>query len=459
MSIIRIPPQKDTFITDTQPLGVRLTGSNVGLSEVLDVFKIAPLSGAVGVPATASHARSLLQFDLDPISDLISQKKIGDNREMHLVMRNMQHGQTLPYGFDLEVVPISSSVWDEGRGFDVDRFWDHGTANWEKPNQSASWILPGGDVDPSISPSTMHFEAGDEDLETDITEMTEAWLSGTLPNSGLMVRLTGAQEQDTSTYYLKRFHSRQSFFKNRRPYLEVAWDDLVKDVRGSFTFGATGSLYLYNTIDGQYVDLPGVGTGNDVLTVRIVDASGTIKTVSGSHTGMPGIYSASLAIPTGSSYSGSIFFDIWTSGSSTFFTGSFGPHASGPSGSAGQRAYVVNVENLKNEYTQDEVARLRMYVRPRDYNPPVVSTASFLVVNTIVKKGYYSIIDDRTKEQILSFRTGSVPSTQLSYDSDGNFFDLYMQSFPTGNVYRLSFLFDLDGQRQIIDGGLKFKVV
>jgi hypothetical protein len=118
--------------------------------------------------------------------------------------------------------------------------------------------------------------------------------------------------------------------------------------------------------------------------------------------------------------------------------------------------------NLKNEYSVDEDPELRVFVRPFDYNPAVVNTGSVSPVGTIINRGYYRIDNDRTKEQVVPFGTGSYQGgtdwTRLSYDGNGNYFSFFMSCLAPGQVYRVVFLFDQDGRKQIIDRGFKFRI-
>ena len=80
--IYRIYPNKDTFITtarDTFSVTPQ-TGSNVGASEMLEVFKKSGVSGALGAAATSSLARTLLQFDLTALAELNSFKYCSTDR-------------------------------------------------------------------------------------------------------------------------------------------------------------------------------------------------------------------------------------------------------------------------------------------------------------------------------------------------------------------------------------------
>lgn len=454
--IYRIFPQKDTFITNFKKSTVAQTGSNFGSSEILHLFKVSPLSTSSGI-ISGSVSRILMKFDTSEISELTASRSVpAENVSYRLRLKNARHAKTLPSSFDVEVSRLTQD-WDEGRGHDVDNFSDKGFANWDKPKSNSFWTTPGADQVAGLI-STVHFDNGAEDLSVDVTNIVNSWIDGSAANNGFLIKLSSSLEDNSLDYYIKMFHGRETSYGDRKPYIEASWDDSIKDDRNNFIFDNTGSLYLYNIVRGALVDISGIGTGQDIITVDITDASGTIKTVSGSHTGMTGIYSASFSIAAGE-YSGSVFNDIWSVGSNSYMTSSFTPVGNFSKSVLQSNQNFVNVIGLKNEYEQDEVVRFNLFVRDKDYNPAVVLTASSGPMGQVVTKAYYRIDNDRTDEVVVSFGTGSVENTRLSYDSNGNYFDFYIKSLPVGNVYRIVFLFDINGQKRIVDNGFKFKVM
>jgi hypothetical protein len=452
--IYRIFAQKDTFITDYQLNGVQRTGSNFGASEILHLYKVAPMSGAIGVPATASIARVLTQFDLSGLLSIPNLPSSGVS--YFLKMTDAEHKKTTPSSFDVEVQALSQS-WDEGKGRDVDAFSDKGVANWVKAKSNVYWTARGGDTVGAIA--TTHFDDGRENLEVDVTDIVQSWISGGVTNNGLMVRLSSSQEADFQNYFVKMFHGRNTFFKDKRPYLEARWDDSLRDDRNNFLFDVPGSLFLRRVVHGQLQDLPFVGTGS--IGVRITDTSSSLLVVTGSWVA-PGTYSASFTLPSGS-YSGSIFNDIWFDLANPgvgLMTGTFGVGDNLNVTDVSPKKYFVSVTNLRDTYEDDELVRLNLFIRPHDYNPARVLTASLDANGSVMTKAYWRITNDRTDEVVVPFSTGTLEYTRLSYDQKGNYLNLYMSSLSPGNVYRLSFLFDVDGQRQYVaDAGLKFRVV
>jgi hypothetical protein len=451
--IYRIYPTKDTAITNYVLNGVSQTGSNQGASETLGVFKKAPLSGVIGPAGTASLSRMLIAFDTTILSYLTGSGQIPSSGVTYrLVLHDSQHDKTLPFSYDMEVARVTSD-WDEGRGIDSDFYSDKGFANWIYRKQGLTWTGPGGDI-ASSSLVPFHFDQGDENLSVDVTSIVQSWMSGTVPNYGFLVRVSSSQEVDGYDYYIKKFSGRSTNFLDHRPYIEASWDDSLKDDRNNFVFDYPNRLFIYNVVRGAYSDISGVGQGQVFL--RLVDASGTLLFATGSWVST-GIYSASITLPTGS-YSGSVFQDIWFSGSRALLTGTIYPLGSGLDGSVPAYRNLVSVQNIRNEYTRDESVRFNLFIAQADFSPAVVHTASLDSLGTVVTKAYYQIVNDRTDEVVIPFGTGTVETTRLSYDEKGNYFKFYMGTLSPGNVYRIVFLFDQNGQRQVIDDGFKFRI-
>lgn len=452
--IFRIYPTKDTWISNhfLAPNRTRLTGGNVGASEELDVFKVAGFSGNTGDLASSSLSRILMQFDFTQLSSLTASGDFpSSGLSFFLRMNHKTAGCSQPSSFDLVLKPVASG-WDEGVGKDV-TLRDKGHANWVKRTSTAYWGTPGGDFVTSPT-SVVHFDTGFEDLEVDVTPFVSAWLSGTVQNNGLGVMLTSSIEADSFRvdYYQKKFYSRQTDFSDRAPYIEARVNDTVRDDRRNMMFSRTGSLWLYNIVGGAYQDLPG-----NFVTVAISDASGVLMQLTASHPAT-GIYSASFALPTGS-YSGSLFYDSWGSGSFSFMTGAFSFVPGGPGQGVSQQPLTARVRNLQDQYYPEDVPVFEVLFRRRPHALPVFQTASLSVgVPYIVEQAYYAIENDSTNERVVPFGTGS-DHTRLSYGENGNSFKFFMRNLHRGNVYRIVFLVNEQGRQQVIDNGIRFKVV
>lgn len=453
--IFRIRPTKDSFISNSLRNAVQKTGSNYGFAESIEIFKISGVSGATGPTSGSQLSRALLYFSTASLDNFISSRPLANTSKVYRLFA--QHETTAdgcPQSFDLRVRCVSGS-WDEGGGTDTTDFSDSGFCNWMKRTSVVFWSNPGGDFRASPE-STQHFDIGDENLDVDITSMFNAWSSGSFPNDGLSVTLGQAEESESlyQDFFKKSFYSRHSQWPDRRPYVDVTWDDFIGDDRNRIVWNRTGSLFLHNIVDGQYASLS-YGTGT--FMVSIADSSGTLLQVTASQTQMVGVYRASFALPTGS-YSGSVFYDRWGSGSFAFMTGSFTIATSSPVASVRGQVYTINVPNVRDIYDADEVVRFDVLFKNRGQRQNVVLTASLTTKPDIIEKCYYAIENESTRHRIIPFGTGSAQHTRLSYDDYGNYFIFPMLNLHSGEIYRIVFLIDRNGQRQVVDGNAKFRV-
>lgn len=307
---------------------------------------------------------------------------------------------------------------------------------------------------------SQHFDRGDEDLEIDVTRIVADWLSGSIgqggnPNNGVVVKHVDLEETGSANFYRKSFHSRESLFVDKLPYIEARWENIVKDNRPNFGFDLTGSLNFYNFVRGELTTLTGP------VTASIKDSVTGDETFSTSVTAVevsPGVFTASFAIPSGS-HSGT-FYDIWEDGSTLLTSGTFLPTLITGSLFDLNDTYVVAPRGLKRVYRESEKARITVNVRKKNFvtHFGVVATASLTPQTEFIEKMYYSVLNDETGEVVIPFGTGSVPYTQLSYNASGNYFDLWMRTFVPGFKYRLLFLLDINNDEQVIDDDFTFKV-
>ena len=72
---------------------------------------------------------------------------------------------------------------------------------------------------------------------------------------------------------------------------------------------------------------------------------------------------------------------------------------------------------------------------------------------------YYSVSNFETGEVVIPFGTGSSKYTKLSYDNNGNYFNLWMNSFVPGFMYEIVFLVNRNQESKIIRNDFKFKVI
>ena len=111
-----------------------------------------------------------------------------------------------------------------------------------------SWTEPGVFNNPTASTTfygTQHFELGSEDIDIDITNIVRDWLSGGTTNNGIGIAYARPYElTSASTRYISSFYTRKtnSCFK---PYIEVNYDQVIRDDRNQVTNNRMSRLFLY----------------------------------------------------------------------------------------------------------------------------------------------------------------------------------------------------------------------
>jgi hypothetical protein len=461
----RFSASYDTTITNAYKANLtqRGTGSNMGASDVLEVFSI------YGQQATSSSelSRVLVQF---PISEVSSSRAAGaipvsGSASFYLRLFNAKHGQTLPYGYSMVIQAVSRS-WSEGIGLDMEDYTDVDHTNWIYATSGTTWTSEGGDY--HASPTyTASFDTGEEDIEVDVTELVEQWITGTKQNYGVGVRLSSSHESASLSYYTKKFFARGTQYFFKKPLLEVRWNGARKDSRGNFYASSsllgyadnTQTLYFYNYVKGQLQNINDIGTGAIYMQMFTAASGGTSisSVVTGGYVAT-GIYTASLVLST----TASTAYDRWySSGLSTcYYTGSaITIRTVSPSEWNPQEKWVTKITNLKPEYKRTENARMRVFTRKSNWNPTnyVVQTAQ--IRPDIVENGYWSLHRAEDSTEVVPFGTGSVEYTKMSYDISGSYFDLDMNMLEPDFSYRVKFAYYVNGNYEVQPEIFKFKVV
>lgn len=479
MGIKRYIANKDNTITNAfnESLTTRGTGSNMGASDIIEVFSIYGQSiesgSTTGIARTQELSRALLQF---PMNTIITDRSSGDlpgsgSVQFYLRLFNAEHSNTTPQQATYIISPVSSS-WEEGLGLDMENYTDKTKnsigSNWIKSAGTASWTNIGGDYLSAFS-KTKTLEKGTEDLEVDITDIVEKWVKGQsgggYENYGLGVHLTSSQEAYFSSslgadidnsiqnpngairsYYTKKFFARTSEFFFKKPIIEARWDSAVKDDRGRINYSSSlltaednlNTIYLYNYVNGQLKNIPGSNTlfvqvysgsataptgspFNLVTSTDHVNASSPTVITGGLHS--TGIYSASFAL-TASTTPATTIYDVWSLNSfgipgMQVKTGSMAPQVYTISDEAIEKSYVFNIPNLRSSYLSDEKVRFKVFSRLKDWCPTIYTVANEDPENFVIDNMYFAVKRVVDNEEAISFGTGSaqVPQAPGSAES------------------------------------------
>ena len=432
--IKRFYATKDNTITNAfeENLTTRGTGSNMGASDILEVFSIYGQASET----SSELARALIQFNPDYTG-------IPSDAKWYLKLFNAPHSQTVPSNFDMVVSAVSQS-WEEGYGMDMEFYEDltkDGVgSNWINRAAGTAWDTEGGDYH-SVSSSTQTFSTGLEDLEVEVTDIVNEWSSSVWSNYGFGIALTSSSESETKSFYTKKFFGRDTEFHFQKPVLEARWDSARKDDRGSFYASSSfasatdnlNTLYLYNRIRGRLRDYPVAPTSASIRTSA--DASLVSASVSRVDTG---IYKAQLAADT----SESTVYDVWYSGSTAYHTGTISVKNFASYGYNPEDTYVLSMPGLRNEYKKNQTHRLNLYVREKNWSPNIYTVAQqSSVASLIIPSASFQMrrsIDDFV---VIPYGTGSTMHTQLSYDVSGNYFDLDTTYLEAGYLYEIQYSF------------------
>ena len=180
MAIFRVTASKDNTITNAfkENLTTRGTGSNMGASDILEVFSIYGQASS----ASVEKARFLVEFPLNKISSKRSSGEIpaSGSVDFYLKLYNAPHTAPVPTNYELFISPISQS-WEEGKGLDMDEYtditFDKEGSNWLNNASGSTWTTQGGDYLYNQA-VTASFNTGLEDIKIDVTSIVEDWLTG-----------------------------------------------------------------------------------------------------------------------------------------------------------------------------------------------------------------------------------------------------------------------------------------
>ncbi|MAG25251.1 hypothetical protein CMI47_06695 [Candidatus Pacearchaeota archaeon] len=501
----------DTYITNKIiNSSFRATDANVGAAGTLDLFKLYDESLISGTDAPTEISRILIKFDLSHLKALTGTTLDIANPSFSctLKLHDVYGGQTTPSNFNVIVFPLSRS-FDEGIGRDVVTFEDIDSCNFQTASISSGkavkWYLSGANKDGLLGSDDIDiissgnlsdgngtvnlwksqaFNTGDEDLSVDVTTIVSATLAGQIPDHGFRLSFSGSEETDHFTRFVKRFASRHSTNTRKRPKLIVRFNDAIQDHHEIFFFDVTGSLFLNNFHRGSRFDiLSGVSatkiTGTDCLLVTMTSGStgsSTFfsRTFSGSqhkigNNFMSGVYSSTFSISEFESGTlrneivnagSATFTEIWSSLDKTvgYFTGSIVVNTVKRSAFINSTCNpFINITNLKSSYRRSQKVKFRVFVE--DINDDLV-----LVKKPIKSKSktftkmHYRIKDFDSGDIIIPFDTEK-GGTLLSTDSEGMYFEFYMDSLQPGRTYGFDFFISDSGVDQIFSNvATKFKV-
>jgi len=201
---------------------------NTGLDEILEVSKEI-------VGDTLEVSRFLIQFNTTEISSSIASGDITmSNAE--LILKECE-AEEVPLSYTVYGYPVSSS-WEMGIGTKYDDFttdgvtWNHKSGSGVSASASL-WDTAGGDfITSSVSTSALVEYIG-YDLVFDVSSSLDTFIAGTLPNYGMIFKLSDVAETNDAEYGRLQFFSKETN-TIYQPKIRIGWDDQVFNT-GSLT--------------------------------------------------------------------------------------------------------------------------------------------------------------------------------------------------------------------------------
>jgi len=336
----------------------------------------------------------------------------------------------------------------------------------------------------------------------DVTSIVSATLVGMIPENGWRLTFTGSLEQDSNSYFVKRFGSRHTTNPLLHPKLLFTFSEAMEDDGNQAVFGQTNTIRTYRSVNGSYTNFfsgSSPVTGSNSLRLLMVASksvvistssyqqnfsasitynTGSVTYFSTSYLASPslhgnlplmGYYQASVLLDPQTDVSlsaflgkdkSAVFQTYWTSldGTVLYSSGAFLTFSLPQSGEqvVAERNFVLNVTNLKNEYVQNQTARLKVFVQ--DLNPELPALrlptpARSLILNSMT----WRLLNAFSREVVIPFHS---TATKLSSDGFGMYFDMYMQDLTPHVVYELEFqITENERDYFITNEGFRFKVV
>jgi hypothetical protein len=117
---------------------------------------------------------------------------------------------------------------------------------------------------------------------------------------------------------------------------------------------------------------------------------------------------------------------------------------------------IINLTNNKGKYVDNGKQRFRISARPKYPVRSFTTSSAYLTNYALPSASYWGLRDENTEEMVVDFDT---QFTKISCDSNGAFFDVYMDGLQPERYYRILVKTTLDGSTTVVDNQNIFKVV
>ena len=214
-----VTASKDATIYLQQPT------QNTGRDEILEISKTY-----YGNLKDVSH--SLIQFNTNEISASNASGDISVH-SAELILRECDSIE-IPSDYTLYAYPVSQS-WDVGIGTRFDKI-STDACTWNKRTTADNWLIGSASLESSGSfngkggmwltgsSATQTFSYSSTDISMNVLSAIQSWVSGSIPNNGLIIKHDSVLENDTTDYGQLKFFSKETN-TIYQPKLRIGWDD------------------------------------------------------------------------------------------------------------------------------------------------------------------------------------------------------------------------------------------
>lgn len=257
---------------------------------------------------------------------------IIDNKQLYLTEDSVHSSgiKLRASSFDL-IFFLIPQEWDGGKGYDytlstlkyvnyndinddASKINSSDSCNWYQSKNGYNWNEKGVYNNLTLSReydkfavnesnviiARQHFDIGNENINVDISDAVNKFLSGELKNYGIGIAFTPMTELsigDNENYVGFFTHKTNTFFE---PYLETQYENTILDDRNNFVLNKNNRLYLYCNIGGQLTNL-------DELPICTVEgAQKAVKQAS------EGVYYIELMLSNKDYAPNTMLYDIWS---------------------------------------------------------------------------------------------------------------------------------------------------
>ena len=226
-----VTASKDATIYLQQP------SQNTGFDEILEVSKTY-------YGSLKDIAHSVIKFETTPLSQSIASGEVTMS-SADMILKECESSE-IPIDYTIYAYAVTQS-WEMGIGTRFDDITTDGVS-WNSVRTGQDWLSleeHSSDTTGSFngkggtwftgSFSTQSFSYESSDIEMDVKTTMDAWIDGSLPNEGFILKHDTSLENDTNDYGQLKFFSKETN-TIYQPKLRIGWDD------SSFSTGSLTEL-------------------------------------------------------------------------------------------------------------------------------------------------------------------------------------------------------------------------